>query len=292
MPRHEMTGPENITRNGDQAYEEAGLMQAENHPMMIDGPTVASILTPLRAGPGQALMAGEHHTGTASMEMLQGTAALECLRLFMPAPVAEALMSGRTDCVLCPHRQEVVVLFLDLRGFTAFAETTEPEEVSRVLREYHALIGRAVKIYGGMLERFTGDGTMIFFNDPIPVPDATERAVRLALALRNGFRSLDRLWQARGHFLGLGAGISKGYATAGLVGFEGHWDYAVIGPVTNLAARLCEMAEPTQILVCRRIFAELGNRIEADFLASTPLKGFTRRIEIFSVRAMRDSLIA
>ncbi|MGH7333058.1 MAG: adenylate/guanylate cyclase domain-containing protein, partial [Candidatus Rokuibacteriota bacterium] len=171
-------------------------------------------------------------------------------------------------------------------------ETTEPEEVSRVLHEYHALVGWALKIYGGTLERFTGDGTMIFFNDPNPVPDATERAVRLALALRDGFRRLDGLWRARGHFLGLGAGISKGYATAGLIGFEGHWDYAVIGPVTNLAARLCELAEPAQILTCQRIFTELGDRIEGDFLASTQLKGFTRRIEIFSVRALRDSLIA
>jgi class 3 adenylate cyclase len=287
MLRHERTEPSNVTRNGE-VHGQPGLIQTGDHAIAVDGPAGASSFTPRDAGPGQALVSDETQPRAASMATLQGTAAFECLRLFVPAPVAEALLSGRTDRVLCPHRQEVVVLFLDLRGFTAFSETTEPEEVSRVLREYHALIGRALKIYGGTLERFTGDGTMIFFNDPIPVPDATERAIRLALALRDSFRRLEGLWQARGHFLGLGAGISKGYATAGLIGFDGHWDYAVIGPVTNLAARLCELAEPAQILVCQRIFAELGERIDGDFLASTQLKGFTRRTEIFSVRALRD----
>jgi class 3 adenylate cyclase len=127
----------------------------------------------------------------------------------------------------------LVVVFFDLRGFTMFAETTEPEEVSAVLTEYHGLMGRALEAHGGTLERFTGDGAMVFSNDPFPVPDAAGQAVRLALSVREGFGSECRRWHAHGHSLGVSAGISKGYATAGLVGFEGHWDYAVIGPVTT-----------------------------------------------------------
>lgn len=153
-----------------------------------------------------------------------------------------------------------------------------------MLREYHELMGKTLQAHGGTLERFTGDGTMIFFNDPVPIPDAAERAVRLALALRDEFGRVGSRWQARGHMLGLGAGVSMGYATAGLVGFEGHWDYAVIGPVTNLAARLCQRAESSQILVCRRIMAELGEHLEADSLGAADLKGFVRAVEIFSVR--------
>src|SRR5262249_17338775 len=158
-------------------------------------------------------------------------------RFFSPA-LAEAIVTGGTEDPLRTHRREVTVVFADLRGFTTFAETAEPEEVMRVLGEYHRAMGTLVVRHEGTLQRFAGDGMMVFFNDPVPVENPAERAVRMALAMREAVDGLAGGWRRQGHELDLGLGLAHGYATLGAIGFEGRWDYAALGPVTNLAARL------------------------------------------------------
>ncbi|HJW76511.1 MAG TPA: response regulator, partial [Thermoleophilia bacterium] len=161
------------------------------------------------------------------------------LKRFFSPQLAELIVSGGADDPLKSHRREVAVVFLDLRGFTAFAETAEPEEVMGVLREYHAEMGRLILAHEGTLERFTGDGMMIFFNDPVPVPDPAPRAVRMAVAMRERVAGMIVTWRQQGYELDFGIGIAQGYATIGAIGFEGRMDYGAIGTVTNLAARLC-----------------------------------------------------
>ena len=171
------------------------------------------------------------------------------LKRFFSPQLAELIVAGGAADPLKTHRREITVVFLDLRGFTAFAETAEPEEVMGVLREYHAEMGRLVLEHEGTLERFTGDGMMVFFNDPVEAPDPAERALRMALAMRDSVARLAIGWRKRGWDLALGVGLAKGYATIGAIGFEGRWDYGAIGTVTNLAARLCGEARPGQILI-------------------------------------------
>ena len=167
------------------------------------------------------------------------------LKRFFSAPLAEAIVAGGGD-MLKTHRREIIVVFIDLRGFTAFTETAEPEEVMALLREYHASMGAIVIDQGGTLERFAGDSVMVFFNDPVPIDRPAEHAVRTALAMQAAFVPLGHVWQKRGFKLGLGFGIAQGYATLGAIGFEGRWDYAAIGNVTNLAARLCGKRPPAR----------------------------------------------
>jgi len=180
-------------------------------------------------------------------------------------------------------------VFLDLRGFTAFSETSEPEEVMSVLREYHAAMGQIILEHEGTLERFTGDGMMIFFNDPTPVPNPTERAVRMALAMRARVDELMRGWRKRGYELDFGVGIAQGYATLGAIGFEGRWDYGAIGTVTNLAARLCGEAQPGQILVSRRLLTAIEELIEAAPVGEMSLKGFSRSVNVYNVTGLRSA---
>src|ERR1700681_2135842 len=163
------------------------------------------------------------------------------------------IVKGGADDPMLTHRRDITVAFLDLRGFTAFAETAEPEEVMGMLREYHAAMGELILQHEGTLERFTGDGMMIFFNDPVRVPNPAERAVRMALAMRGRVVGLSSAWRKRGFDLALGIGIAQGYATIGAIGFEGRWDYGAIGTVTNLAARLCGEVPGDQILISQRV---------------------------------------
>ena len=206
---------------------------------------------------------------------------LDQLCRFVPAPVAEAILSNRLEEALRPQEQEVVVVFLDLRGFTRFVEKTRPVEVARVLRDYHRLVGHAVRSYGGTLERFTGDGTMVFFNEHAKLRDTVDRAVQMALAVRTGFSDVLKQWRTLGHSLGLGMGVAKGRATAGIIGFDGRWDYGVIGPVTNLAARLCQLARAGEILLCSRMAAELSAGVTTERVSEVRLKGFLRKVEVF-----------
>jgi class 3 adenylate cyclase len=209
------------------------------------------------------------------------------LRRFFSPQLAEAIVNGGADDPLKSHRREVSVVFLDLRGFTAFSETSEPEEVMGVLREYHAAMGQIILEHEGTLERFTGDGMMIFFNDPTPVPNPTERAVRMALAMRARVDELMRTWRKRGYELDFGVGIAQGYATLGAIGFEGRWDYGAIGTATNLAARLCGEAQPGQILVSRRLLSAIEELIEAMPVGEMSLKGFSRPVDVYNVTGLK-----
>jgi adenylate cyclase len=211
------------------------------------------------------------------------------LRRFFSPQLAELIVSGGAEDPLQSHRREITVVFLDLRGFTAFAEVAEPEEVMGVLRQYHAATGELILAHEGTLERFTGDGMMIFFNDPVPVPDAAERAVRMSLAIRERVGSIAQAWLRRGYSLGLGIGIAQGFATIGAIGFEGRWDYGAIGTVTNLAARLCGEAEGNQILISRPVYAQLEPMLDVEAPQALSLRGFQRPVDCFRVRGMKPS---
>ena len=209
------------------------------------------------------------------------------LRRFFSPQLADLIVSGDAEDPLRSHRREITVVFLDLRGFTAFAETAEPEEVMGVLREYHAEMGRLILAAEGTLERFTGDGMMIFFNDPIPVPDPAERAIRMALAMRERVSRLRMQWEKLGYQLDFGVGIAQGYATIGAIGFEGRWDYGAIGTVTNVASRLCGEAKPSQILISRRVLALVEDMVEAEPVGDLMLKGFAKPVTAFNIVGLR-----
>ena len=205
------------------------------------------------------------------------------LKRFFSPQLAELIVAGGAEDPLKTHRREVTVVFLDLRGFTAFAETAEPEEVMGVLREYHHEMGGLILEHEGTLERFTGDGMMIFFNDPVEVPNPAERALRMAVAMRDRVATLAAAWRKRGWDLGLGVGIAQGYATIGAIGFEGRWDYGAIGTVTNLAARLCGEAKGGQVLISSPVAAAVEKLIEAEEIGSIALKGLARPVPTWSV---------
>ncbi len=209
------------------------------------------------------------------------------LKRFLSPQLAELIVSSGDDKFLESHRREITVVFCDLRGFTAFAESAEPEEVMTVLREYHAAIGPLIFQFEGTLERFAGDGLMVFFNDPLPCPDPAVRAVRMALAMRGRVRELGETWQKRGHRLDFGVGIALGYATLGKIGFEGRFDYGAIGTVTNLAARLCDEARGGQVLISQRVYAEVEGQVEAEPLGEFALKGFHRPIPTFNILRLK-----
>jgi adenylate cyclase len=178
-------------------------------------------------------------------------------------------------------------VYLDLRGFTAFAETAEPEEVMGVLREYHQVTGKLVLEYEGTLEHFTGDGMTILFNDPVPIPNPAERAVRMALSIRERVGRMSGDWAKRGYELSLGIGIAQGYATIGAIGFEGRWDYSAIGTVTNLAARLCGEAAGDQILISQRVQACVEALVDVEPQQVLNLKGFHRPIISYRMRGLK-----
>ncbi len=212
------------------------------------------------------------------------------LKRFFSPQLAELIVAGGTDDPLKTHRREVTVVFLDLRGFTPFAETAEPEEVMSVLREYHAEMGKLILEHEGTLERFTGDGMMIFFNDPVPVPDPAERAIRMAVAMRERVSGLAIGWRKRSYDLALGVGIAQGYATIGAIGFEGRWDYGAIGTVTNLAARLCGEAKGGQILVHQKVATSIEDLANLEEIGPLTLKGLLRPVAAFNVVGLRGTV--
>jgi adenylate cyclase len=211
------------------------------------------------------------------------------LRRFLSPQVADLVINSGDDSILGSHRREIVVVFCDLRGFTAFAESSEPEEVMGVLREYHTALGELIFRYEGTLERFTGDGLMVFFNDPIPLEDPTQRAVEMALVMRDRVAGLVEGWSRLGHDLGFGVGIAQGFATLGRIGYEGRFDYAAIGTVTNLAARLCGEADAGQVLVSQRVFSAVEAVAAGEPVGALELKGFSRPIRVFRVSNMINS---
>jgi adenylate cyclase len=205
------------------------------------------------------------------------------LRRFLSPQVAELVISSGDDSFLGSHRREIVVVFCDLRGFTAFAESSEPEEVMGVLSEYHTALGELIFRYEGTLERFTGDGLMVFFNDPIPLDKPAQRAVEMALAMRDRVGTLAKGWSRVGHDLGFGVGIAQGFATLGRIGYEGRFDYAAIGTVTNLAARLCAEAGAGQVLVSQRVFSAVDEVAVGEPVGALELRGFSRPVRAFGV---------
>lgn len=226
---------------------------------------------------------------TLEQRVADGVAQVERLgrmkRFFSPQ-IADLILSSGGDEPLKSHRREITVAFLDLRGFTAFTETADPEEVMGVLNEYHAEMGRLILGYQGTLERFAGDGIMVFFNDPFEIDNPAAHAVRMAVEMQQSFRQIEAGWKKRGYELGMGIGIAQGYATLGLIGFEGRRDYGAIGNVTNLAARLCSEAASGQILVSQRVYGRVENVVCAEPVSELTLKGFRRPVQVYNVSAL------
>jgi adenylate cyclase len=205
------------------------------------------------------------------------------LRRFLSPQLADLVVSSGDESFLDSHRRDITVVFCDLRAFTAFAETAEPEEVMGVLDDYFQALGDLVTRFEGTLERFTGDGLMVFFNDPLPCEDAPLRAVRMAVAMRNRIQGLAQGWARHGYDLALGVGVAQGYATLGRIGFEGRSDYTAIGNCTNLAARLCAEARPWQILLSPRVHAAVEEFVTSEPVGELTLRGFSRPVATFNV---------
>jgi adenylate cyclase len=220
-------------------------------------------------------------------EQLAQLERLERLKRFFSPQLAELIVSGGADDPLKTHRREITVVFLDLRGFTAFAETAEPEDVMAVLHEYHAEMGKLVLQHEATLERFTGDGMMIFFNDPVPVPNPAGEAVKMAAAMRQRVAELMVKWRKLDYELDFGIGIAQGYATIGAIGFEGRLDYGAIGTVTNLASRLCGEAKPGQILIPQRLLGTVEDLVDAESVGELHLKGFHRPITAYNILGLK-----
>ena len=209
------------------------------------------------------------------------------LTRFLSPKVSDLIMAGDADDPLKTRRRDITVVFVDLRGFTAFTETAEPEEVMSVLREYHAELGRAIMAFDGTIEHFAGDGVMILFNDPVPVEDHEMQAIRMTLRMRDAMAAVALGWRKRGYALGFGVGVAGGFATIGTIGFEGRLDYGAIGTVTNLAARLCGEASDGQILISPRIFSKIDTQIDAQPVGELSLKGFQRPVLAYNVLGVR-----
>ena len=211
------------------------------------------------------------------------------LRRFLSPQLAELIVDSGDESFLESHRREITVVFCDLRGFTAFAETVEPEDVMVVLAEFHGAVGDLVHRFEGTLERFTGDGVVVFFNDPIPCEDAPQRAMRMAVAIRSRVGQLAEGWRRKGYDIELGIGIAQGHATLGRIGFEGRSDYAAIGSVTNLAARLCAEAMAGQILISQRVHSATEDMVTADAIGDLTLRGFSRPMPAFNVIGLDEA---
>jgi adenylate cyclase len=205
------------------------------------------------------------------------------LRRFLPPQVADLIVASGTEKQLESHRREITALFCDLRGFTGFSESSDPEDVMTLLRQYHAAIGEIIIKYSGTLERYAGDGVMVVFNDPVPVDNPALQAVRMALEMRAALGALIEKWRRLGHELGFGIGIAHGYATLGTIGFEGRFDYAAIGTVSNVASRLCDEAKPGEILISPRVLMAVEDAISAEPAGDFALKGISRPLTAYNV---------
>jgi adenylate cyclase len=237
----------------------------------------------------QAAELSELNTGLEKrvQEQIGELQRLAQLKRFFPPQLAEMIVAGDLDDPLKTRRREVSVAFLDLRGFTAFADTSEPEEVMGLLRSYHGEMGRLIHAYGGTLEQFAGDSMMVIFNDPVIVEDPAPRAVRMAIDMQRRFDELMVAWRKRGHDIALGIGIAHGYATIGAIGFEERIGYGVIGRVTNLAARLCVEAKPGQILISAPVHALVEDIIQGEEIEQVNLKGFVKPVAAYRVLRLK-----
>ena len=211
------------------------------------------------------------------------------LRQFLSPQVAELVLSSGGESLLQSHRREVTVVFCDLRGFTAFAETAEPEEVMSILHEYHAALGAMINKFEGTIERFAGDGLLVLFNDPLPCSDPSKRAVEMSIEMREEVSKLVKKWQTFGHELGFGIGIASGHATLGCIGFEGRFQYSATGTVANLASRLCDQASDGQILLDIKVCSSVESYFELEPGGELALKGLHRPVKTFNVRGFKES---
>jgi len=209
------------------------------------------------------------------------------LRRFLAPQLAQAIVSAGDEAILGNHRREIVALFCDLRGFTSFSETAEPEDIMTVLREFHGAVGPLIRKHEGTLDRFLGDGMMVFFNDPLPCEDAPQRAARLAIEMRDAVAVLRQQWARRGHRLGFGIGMAQGYATMGRIGYEDRFDYTAIGAVINLASRLCNEAADGQVLISGRLAGEIEALAEIEDLGERQLKGMARPAAVANLLALK-----
>jgi adenylate cyclase len=207
------------------------------------------------------------------------------LRRFLPPQVADLIVASGSEKQLESHRREITALFCDLRGFTGFSESADPEDVMALLRDYHSAIGEIIVKYSGTLERFAGDGVMVVFNDPVPVENPALQAVLMALEMRAAIVGLTEQWRRLGHDIGFGIGINHGFATLGTIGFEGRYDYAAIGTVSNVASRLCDEAKPGQILISPRVLMKVENAVTVEPVGEFELKGIRRPLAAYKVIA-------
>lgn len=228
-------------------------------------------------------LAGWNQTLEARVaEQVEELARMTRLRRFLSPTLAEVVME-RGESVLESHRRELAVLFADLRGWTDFSAATEPEEVMSVVGSYHEVVGELISKYDATVGWFAGDGLMVWFNDPVPCDEPAGQAVRMAIEMREAMTALTAAWRKRGHELDFSIGVALGYATIGRIGFEGRYDYGAVGSVLNLASRLCDVSEPGQIVVSRRVLAEVEELVEVQPLGSLALKGFGKPVEAFAV---------
>jgi adenylate cyclase len=207
------------------------------------------------------------------------------LRRFLPPQVADLIVASGSEKQLESHRREITALFCDLRGFTGFTESADAEDVMALLRDYHAAIGEIILKYNGTLERYAGDGVMVVFNDPVPVENPALQAVLMALELRDALGALTATWSRLGHEIGFGIGIAHGFATLGTIGFEGRFDYAAIGTVSNVASRLCDEAKPGQILISARVLMKVEDAVTVEPVGEFELKGIRRPLAAYNVIA-------
>ncbi len=207
------------------------------------------------------------------------------LRRFLPPQVADLIVASGAEKQLESHRREITALFCDLRGFTGFSESSDPEDVMVLLRDYHAAIGKIIIKYSGTLERYAGDGVMVVFNDPVPIENPAMQAVLMALEMRETIGALIEKWKRLGHDLGFGIGIAHGFATLGTIGFEGRFDYAAIGTVSNVASRLCDEAKPGQILISPRVLIAVEDAVTTELVGEFALKGIRRPMAAYNVLA-------
>jgi len=206
------------------------------------------------------------------------------LRRFLAPQLADLIVARGDESILESHRREIVVVFCDIRGFTAFAEHAEPEEVMALLRDYHTALGPIVARFEGTLDHYGGDGIMVFFNDPLPTPEPAMRAVEMAVSMRETAADVIKAWRRLGHAIGFGVGIAQGYATLGQIGFAERMDYTAIGTVTNVAARLCDEAKDGQILVGQRVAAAVEGTVSLEEIGNLPLKGLSQPIVVHNVK--------
>jgi class 3 adenylate cyclase len=212
------------------------------------------------------------------------------LRRFLPPQVADLIVASGSEKQLESHRREIAALFCDLRGFTGFTESADAEDVMALLRDYHAAIGEIIIKYNGTLERYAGDGVMVVFNDPVPVENPALQAVLMALEVRDAIGALTETWRRLGHDIGFGIGIAHGFATLGTIGFEGRFDYAAIGTVSNVASRLCDEAKPGQILISPRVLMKVENAVQVEPVGEFELKGIRRPLAAYNVVAAASAL--